>query len=246
MGSGQGGTLPRSGWWYPKVPHILWWGTLWPGQDDGGTPCLGQQKEYLLRGGRYASCVHAGELSCIAKNKRSKFIVLAAAQIVQIVVNCGRRIAALIARHCLSPTINHSAQNKGESLFPYMASRYLPFLPTAYVGRREGYVLTRVCPSIHLSVHTWGGGGIPGQVKAGGTHNFFFETSHDALQQYPEFHGMGTPPPTSKVQARGVPKFFLTSMMLCNITQNSMGQVPPTRSWWGGGVTWPGPDGGGG
>ena len=27
------------------------------------------------------------------------------------------------------------------------------FLPTVYVVRREGYVLTRVC----LSVHTWGG-----------------------------------------------------------------------------------------
>ena len=25
---------------------------------------LGQQKEYLLRGGQYASCVHAGGLSC--------------------------------------------------------------------------------------------------------------------------------------------------------------------------------------
>ena len=32
------------------------------------------------------------------------------------------------------------------------------FLPTAYVVRREGYVLTRVCPS----VHTWGGGTQPG------------------------------------------------------------------------------------
>ena len=37
------------------------------------------------------------------------------------------------------------------------------FLPTAYVVRREGYVLTRVC----LSVHTWGGG-YPGQVQMGG------------------------------------------------------------------------------
>ena len=38
---------------------------------DGGVPCmggggtqLGQQKEYSLHGGPYASCVHAGGLSC--------------------------------------------------------------------------------------------------------------------------------------------------------------------------------------
>ena len=51
-----------------------------PGRGEGGTllgrgvpcrgvPCrggtlLGQQKEYSLHGGRYASCVHAGGLSC--------------------------------------------------------------------------------------------------------------------------------------------------------------------------------------
>ena len=43
-------------------------------------------------------------------------------------------------------------------------------LPTAYVVRREGYVLTRVCPSIRLSTprgggtrarSRWGGGGTP-------------------------------------------------------------------------------------
>ena len=28
------------------------------------TPLLGQQCKYVLRGGRYASCVHTGELSC--------------------------------------------------------------------------------------------------------------------------------------------------------------------------------------
>ena len=31
---------------------------------QGGTQ-LGQQKEYSLHGGRYASCVHAGGLSCL-------------------------------------------------------------------------------------------------------------------------------------------------------------------------------------
>ena len=30
----------------------------------GGSANLGQQKEYSLHGGWYASCVHAGELSC--------------------------------------------------------------------------------------------------------------------------------------------------------------------------------------
>ena len=29
---------------------------------------VGQQKEYSLHGGRYASCVHAGGLSCIYRN----------------------------------------------------------------------------------------------------------------------------------------------------------------------------------
>ena len=44
-------------------------GTPWgyPGQvpPRGGTQ-VGQQKEYSLHGGRYASCVHAGGLSCCA------------------------------------------------------------------------------------------------------------------------------------------------------------------------------------
>ena len=53
--SGQG-TYPRMGYPHPGMgpPPVLGWGTPW----------LGQQKEYLLCGGRYASCVHAGGLSC--------------------------------------------------------------------------------------------------------------------------------------------------------------------------------------
>ena len=35
-----------------------------PGQVRRGGTQLGQQKEYSLHGGRYASCVHAGGLSC--------------------------------------------------------------------------------------------------------------------------------------------------------------------------------------
>ena len=34
------------------------------GQPGGGSAKIGQQNEYSLHGGRYASCVHAGGLSC--------------------------------------------------------------------------------------------------------------------------------------------------------------------------------------
>ena len=54
----MGGTLPRGtqvGWTPGRVP---------PGQVRMGATKLGQQKEYSLHGGQYASCVHAGGLSC--------------------------------------------------------------------------------------------------------------------------------------------------------------------------------------
>ena len=35
-----------------------------PGWGGGGSAKIGQQNEYSLHGGRYASCVHAGGLSC--------------------------------------------------------------------------------------------------------------------------------------------------------------------------------------
>ena len=74
---------PRSGWgtpWsgldgYPRTPIRTGWGYPLSGL-DGGYPPVGtgwgyppppkkteQQSEYLLCGGRYASCVHAGGLS---------------------------------------------------------------------------------------------------------------------------------------------------------------------------------------
>ena len=62
--SGWGGTLaggvPWLGEWYSGG------GVPWPGGTlaRGGTQ-LGQHREYLLHGGRYASCVHAGGLSCL-------------------------------------------------------------------------------------------------------------------------------------------------------------------------------------
>ena len=59
---------------------------------------------------------------------------------------------------------------------------------------REGNVLTRVCPSINLSVHR---GGVP--------------ISHNALQHFPECH---------EAVVGGYPY----PIMLCNISQNAMRQ----------------------
>ena len=80
----EGGTLAGA---YPggggRVPWqgVPWWGgTLaggYPGQvppqqgtplarSGGGDTQLGQHREYLLHGGRYASCVHTGGLSYFA------------------------------------------------------------------------------------------------------------------------------------------------------------------------------------
>ena len=53
---GRGGTLVR----YPPPARSGWGG--YPA--GGGGTQVGQQKEYSLHGGRYASCVHAGGLSC--------------------------------------------------------------------------------------------------------------------------------------------------------------------------------------
>ena len=51
-----GGTLPG----YP------------PTRSGWGDTQLGQQKEYSLHGGRYASCVHAGGLSCFLEDFQGK------------------------------------------------------------------------------------------------------------------------------------------------------------------------------
>ena len=55
---------------------------------------------------------------------------------------------------------------------------YKSSLPPAYVVRREGNVLTCICPSIHQSVCPREGGGVP--------------ISHNALQHFPECHGAAT------------------------------------------------------
>ena len=71
------GGVPRSGYpprgvprsRYPRggtkvrVPPLG--GYQGPGTPPGGGTRVGQQKEYSLHGGRYASCVHAGGLSCL-------------------------------------------------------------------------------------------------------------------------------------------------------------------------------------
>ena len=80
---GWGGTLAGGVPWPGAVPWLggtLAVGVPWPGGYPGwggtlagGVPCwwgctqLGQHREYLLHGGRYASCVHAGGLSCVCK-----------------------------------------------------------------------------------------------------------------------------------------------------------------------------------
>ena len=59
----QGGTLLGG---YPGQGGFPGRGVHWPGGRTlarGGIQ-LGQHREYLLHGGRYASCVHAGGLSC--------------------------------------------------------------------------------------------------------------------------------------------------------------------------------------
>ena len=68
---GRGGTLARGvPWWGVPWQGVPWSGTPTPqpGQDGGypdrGGTQVGQQKEYSLHGGRYASCVQAGGLSC--------------------------------------------------------------------------------------------------------------------------------------------------------------------------------------
>ena len=58
---------PRGGFWVPPrgrypVRYTPPGGSRYPPR--GGTQ-VGQQKEYSLHGGRYASCVHAGGLSCL-------------------------------------------------------------------------------------------------------------------------------------------------------------------------------------
>ena len=61
------GGVPRSGYppgGYPGPGTPPGGGTQVRVPPQGGGTRVGQQKEYSLHGGRYASCVHAGGLSC--------------------------------------------------------------------------------------------------------------------------------------------------------------------------------------
>ena len=63
----QVGVLPSQvrGYYLPR------WGTPSPDRSQArGYPLPEQHSVYLLRGGRYASCVHAGGLSCAFQNFR--------------------------------------------------------------------------------------------------------------------------------------------------------------------------------
>ena len=69
----DGGRGTPSSWWWGGVPHPTdgGGGGPAPGTPPAGGPRPGyppphqeQHSVYLLRGGRYASCVHAGGLSC--------------------------------------------------------------------------------------------------------------------------------------------------------------------------------------
>ena len=62
-GGGTKVRVPPPGGWYPG-PGTPPGGVPRSGTPPGGGTRVGQQKEYSLHGGRYASCVHAGGLSC--------------------------------------------------------------------------------------------------------------------------------------------------------------------------------------
>ena len=69
--SGPGMRYPPI-WTWDSLPPPLWIWT-WDGVSSlsgsgplMGYPLLGQQKEYSLRNGQYASCIHAGGLSCFS------------------------------------------------------------------------------------------------------------------------------------------------------------------------------------
>ena len=82
---GGGGGVPISHNALQHFPECRGGGVPWSDQ-PGGVPCqvqsggwvpcqvqpggggtqVGQQKEYSIHGGRYASCVHTGGLSCLA------------------------------------------------------------------------------------------------------------------------------------------------------------------------------------
>ena len=75
------GTLARSRWGGGTPARSRWRGNLARSKQgntparDGVPPRIGHQMEYLIRGGRYASCVQAGGLSCVLCFLKVKFLI---------------------------------------------------------------------------------------------------------------------------------------------------------------------------
>ena len=90
----------------------------WGGVPWGGTQ-LGQHREYLLHGGRYASCVHAGGLSCclyfqkLCKNLTSYFL------------GCEDIVADQISVENLVMILNWSSEPHGSSWVHRQALHFL-------------------------------------------------------------------------------------------------------------------------
>ena len=124
MGQPPGGYPARSSWggtlpWGTLMGGTLVGGILWWGYPAWGVPCwgvprsgtppgqvrmggtqLGQHREYLLHGGRYASCVHAGRLSCYYC---CRFSILT--KLVQTVTQRTRKIQPSETNHTLNITM---------------------------------------------------------------------------------------------------------------------------------------------
>ena len=74
--SSQQGVSPTGGGQSNRGGQSRWGGSVQPGgvspargrSAGGGSAKIGQQNEYSLHGGRYASCVHAGGLSCFVED----------------------------------------------------------------------------------------------------------------------------------------------------------------------------------
>ena len=114
------------------------------------------------------------------------------------------------------------------------------FLPTAYVVRREGYVLTRVC----LSVHTGGGGGTPARSRREGGTPARSSRGVPPARGYPT---SGTPhlryPPGSDLAGGypdgGIPHLRYTPLPVRpdwgvpRQVEGTPPQVPPHQTWLG-------------
>ena len=127
----------------------------------------------------------------------------------------------------------------------------LSSLPTAYLVRREGYVLTRVCPSIPVCLSTPGGGGVPQPGATGGgtpAKSRWGDVPRPGPTGggYPSQGEGSTPPRVSPyirpgwgTPARGIPPWVPPSQTLLGGYPVRPGQgsippkVPPCQTWLG-------------